>query len=47
MLNDVVVDMVNRVEALEQRLEHLRKQILTLAPSPVGEPDQEDPPPHY
>ncbi|CAG0995612.1 SlyX family protein [Geobacter sp.] len=46
-LNDVVYRQQQTIDRLEAELKGLRQQVLAEAPSPVGKPEDEEPPPHY
>ena len=46
-LNDVVFRQQQAINRLESELKGLREQVLAGAPSPVRNPEDEEPPPHY
>jgi len=46
-LNDVVFRQQRTIDRLDDELKGLREQLLAVAPSPLGTPEDEEPPPHY
>lgn len=46
-LNDTVYRHEQSIARLEQQVIILGRQIRTITPSPVCDPDEEEPPPHY
>ena len=46
-LNDVVFRQQRTIDRLDEELKGLREQLLAVAPSPLGTPEDEEPPPHY
>lgn len=46
-LNDVVTHQQQQIEALVREIQALKDRLLAAAPSPVGPPEDEKPPPHY
>ncbi|MCP4992651.1 MAG: SlyX family protein [Gammaproteobacteria bacterium] len=46
-LNKTVVLQQNAMQVLQQELESLREQLVSLSPSPLATGEVEPPPPHY
>ena len=46
-LSDVIARQQRQIDALQAQVQELKQQLTVLAPSLVGNPGEEPPPPHY
>jgi SlyX protein len=46
-LNETVASQALQLDKLRDEVERLRERLLALHPSPLGQDDRDEPPPHY